>query len=319
MILIDVVCIGCGRRSRAEDWAGGCDECDAPLFPAAPPLLADLAQAPRLLERRYLPYRRLSEGESCDVWLAWQPCKARNVVLKVLTTGTPADIARFEREADVQRSLLHPGIPAVIEAGRDAGLPCGHFTAIEYVEGETLLDYSDALLGVLDEVERIRRVVRVTIDAADALESLHCRGYVHRDVKPTNILISRAGGVFLIDYGLARPVDDALTIEGTVLGTAPFMSPEQFSGVPGDIDARTDVWALGAMLYLLFTARYVFTGSTFEQIADRVQTAVPVPARTFNPSIPAEVDRAIQKALSKLPERRYPSAGEFAAALRSCL
>jgi predicted Ser/Thr protein kinase len=314
-----MICLNCRRLFTPDEAAAAgaeCTDCHLLLFPGEQSVIYDVELAPRFLNARYLPYRLLSRGTFADVWLAWQPDPGRRVVIKLLVN--PSERSRFERESRVQATLKHPNIPAVFEAGED---PAGLFVAIEYIDGTTLLDFSDQLLGAIDERERIAHVLSLVVEVADTLDYMHARGYVHRDIKPSNIMITAAERAYLIDYGLARTIDrgEALTVEGTLLGTAPFMAPEQFRGVPEEIDARTDIWALGATLYLLFTARYPFIGSTFEELSERAQLTVPDPPRSFNEAIPVEVDRLIMISMSKLPERRYQKASAMAAAMRAAL
>ncbi len=316
VILHDMICISCRRRSASGDPQKQCTSCGVPLFPYDASFAGDLAEAPSFTGRRYLPYRLLSHSAFADVWLSWQPIPGRRAVLKLLASDVEIARARFEREALIQRTLRHPGIPVVYEAGTDDLLPRRHFVAIEYIDGTTLLDFSDHLLGAVAEADRIRRVLKLHIEVLDVLDYLHARGYVHRDVKPTNVLVTPEESAVLIDYGLARPVGDWLTAEGMVIGTAPFMSPEQFRGVHDQIDGRSDLWSVAAMLYLLFTARYPFTGSTFEELFYRTSMSIPEPPRGFNSAIPDAVEGVILKAMSKLPEKRFQRAAEMAEALR---
>src|SRR5262245_16766902 len=233
---------------------------------------------------------RLGAGGMGEVYRARDPRLERTVAIKVLPAQLAQDEAyrqRFHREARAASALSHPNIAHVYDVGQQDGV---HFIAMEYVEGEDLR----AVLahGPLDP----DRVADVGIQMAAALEEAHSRGIVHRDIKPANAVMSATGQVKVLDFGLARqvqpgaaPLDSAIstavqTQAGVVLGTVPYMSPEQALGQP--VDARTDIFSLGVVLYELATGRLPFAGDTANQTIDRICHATPVPMTGVNRKTP---------------------------------
>jgi DNA-binding NtrC family response regulator/predicted Ser/Thr protein kinase len=319
-----LACVKCGTpytRAEAESTSGTCTRCgpQAILLPPEPTIARDLAEAPKFAGSRYIPYKLIARSTFSEVWLGWQPALSRKVIVKLLVGEGGQEAARFHREARVQASLKHPNIPTAYEVGTDALLGGRLFLVTEYIEGTSLDEYSDSLLGEIEEPERIHRILRLVAQSARALDYMHSKGYIHRDVKPSNIVVTPDERAYLIDYGLARSMtmSDSLTSVGTVMGTMPFMAPEQVRGTPEELDGRTDIWGLGASLYFLFTCRYAFHGGTFEEVSDHIQMSMPEPPRTHNPAIPEGVNRLILRCLSKLPERRHPRAGDLAQAIEA--
>ena len=321
-----LTCFKCGTtftRAQSESSSGRCSKCgdlpEAILLPPDPAGMRDLADGPKFTDNRYIPYKRLSRSMFSQVWLGWQPGLSRKVIIKLLEGTGEEEAARFHREARIQASLKHVNIPSAFEVGADPLLARRQFLVSEFIEGSPLDEYSDSLLGHAEERERIRRILRVAVQAANALDYMHSQGYVHRDIKPSNILVTPAEHAYLIDYGLARSIamSDTLTSVGTIMGTLPFMAPEQVRGKSDPLDGRTDLWGLGATLYFLFTSRYPFPGAVFEDVADNIMEAPPSPPRLHNAAIPEGVERLILRCLSKQPDRRYQRASEVAQAIGS--
>ena len=239
----------------------------------------------------------------------------RDVAVKVLPSGTVSDDTtrkHFRKEAMALAKLNHPNIETVYEFGSQEGVD---FLVMEYIPGKTLADRLAG--GTLPEKD----VVALGIQIASALEEAHDRGIVHRDLKPANIAITAKGVAKVLDFGLAKllhPVDEgtteALTDSHVAAGTLPYMSPEQLKGEP--IDARADIYTIGAVLYEMSTGHRAFHGQLAPQLIDAILHQPPVSSRALNPSISPELDSIILKCLDKEPERRYQSAKELLVDLR---
>ena len=216
---------------------------------------------------------------------------------------------RFEREARAIAALNHPNICTLYDVGPN-------YLVMEYIEGQPL-----------KPPVPVDRAIRHAIQIADALEAAHGKGIVHRDIKPSNILITARGEAKVLDFGIARMAESAqspgtqalteqmLTEPGAAMGTTPYMSPEQLRGLA--VDGRTDLWALGVVLYQVVTGARPFEGATVGMILESVLTKAPVPVRGRNPQVPAELERIISKCLEKDRSRRYQQASEVLADLRN--
>ncbi len=263
----------------------------------------------------------LGAGGMGEVYRARDPRLERTVAIKVLPPQLAQSEAyrqRFQREARAASALSHPNIAQVYDVGEQDGI---HFIAMEYVEGENLR----ALVthGPLEP----DRVAELGVQMAAALEEAHSRGIVHRDIKPANAVVSATGQVKILDFGLARQTRDgaasldsglsteAHTQAGTVMGTVPYMSPEQALGKP--VDARTDIFSLGVVLYELATGRLPFAGDTANQTIDRICHATPEPIASLNRKVPQALERIVAKCLEKDPERRYATAKDLRVDLRN--
>ncbi len=280
----------------------------APAPPAAP------APAEHRIGR-FVIEAELGRGGMGVVYRALDPGLGRPVALKVIRDPSRAgrdELARFEREARAIARLKHPGIVSVYETGEHEGEP---FIAMELVPGESF----EALLrrGPLAP-KRVAEIVRAV---ALALAHAHEHGVVHRDMKPANVLVDQEGAPHVLDFGLARSegAETQLTLTGELLGTPAYMAPEQASGVPGQQGPRTDVHALGAILYRALTGRLPFEAENPQALLYKVLTEEPLPPRRVNPGIHADLETITHRCMEKEPARRYASAKEVAEELRRFL
>jgi len=243
----------------------------------------------------------LGEGGMGRVYQAYDPFLHRIVALKLVRNQDPQILARFEQEARAQARVDHPNICKVYEVGQFEGVP---FIAMQYVEGGNLAQRGKDL----DLADKVRIVTL----AAGALEAAHQAGLIHRDIKPSNIMLEdRPGGVtpFLMDFGLAREQEGgSLTIDEQVVGTPAYMAPEQAMGVTGRIDARADVYALGATFFFLLANRPPFRGPNAAQTLVALSGTEAPGLRSLVPGLPADLAVIVQKCLEKEPDRRYASA-----------
>jgi eukaryotic-like serine/threonine-protein kinase len=302
------------------------------------------AREPDLEGTKYRLVGELGRGGMGDVWLALDTDLGREVALKVsrVVDRTGELAARLRREARVVARLEHPAIVPVHDVGT---LPDGRvFYAMKVVRGRPL----DAWL---DEAPRPRaQVLRLFAAMADAIAFAHARGVIHRDLKPQNVMVGAFGEVLVMDWGLAKslgtvldpsapaadPADEedptelavadtrvaeggGATLEGAVLGTPGFMAPEQARGEVSRLDARTDVFALGAILYALLAGREPFRGASADEVMQRVIESAPEPLDGVRPAPPKPVAAIAMRALAKAPEARYASAEEMAADVRRFL
>jgi serine/threonine protein kinase len=269
----------------------------------------------------YRIIEKLGEGGMGAVYLAEDLHLARRVAIKFLTSTDRHYRARFIREARAVSALSHPNIAIVHDYGEtNEDQP---FIVMEFVKGKSLSD-------LLDEGLTLKRSVEIVSSIAEALGEAHDHGIVHRDIKPSNVLINERGHVKVLDFGLVKhfgeqPVSgvdlDARTIYSTktrsdvIVGTPLYLSPEQATGK--QIDGRSDLFALGALLYECMTGQSAFSGSSVLEIGAQIIHVTPPPPSKVNPQVPPELDRITLKALEKKVEARYQSAAEMLDDLRA--
>jgi tRNA A-37 threonylcarbamoyl transferase component Bud32 len=273
--------------------------------PAVPPILGD-----------FRVVREIGRGAMGVVYEAEQVSLKRRVALKVLRFGGAVDaeaMERFRREAETVARLHHTNIVPIFAVACEGGV---HFFAMQLIEGRSLaaeLAQAKAQGRPLDA----RAVAGWGVQAAEALAHAHARGVVHRDVKPSNLLLDGEGVVWLTDFGLARRSDEAtLTVAGAVLGTPLYMSPEQAAALDRPVDQRSDVYSLGATLYELATGRPVFEAPLAKQLLEQIATAEPAAPRRVRPDLPPDLETVLLKCLVKEPGQRYGTAKELADDLR---
>ena len=265
----------------------------------------------RILGNRYEVGRLLGYGGMAEVHLARDTRLDRDVAIKILRSDLARDHTfqvRFRREAQSAASLNHPAIVSVYDTGSDPTTdPATPYIVMEFVEGQTLRD-----LLRQEEVLEPPQAMRIVAEMCGALDFSHRNGIVHRDVKPGNVMITPAGRVKVMDFGIARAVSDSaatMTATAAVVGTAQYLSPEQARGE--SVDARSDVYAVGCVLYELLTGGPPFTGDSPVAVAYQHVRELPNAPSRVNAAIPPALDAITMKALSKNPANRYQSAAEM--------
>jgi serine/threonine protein kinase/formylglycine-generating enzyme required for sulfatase activity len=274
---------------------------------------AAIEATPRQLGR-YQVTKRLGTGGFGTVYLAWDDELSRQVAIKVPRREllrSPQQVESFLSEARIAAGLRHPAIVAVYDVGRigDHGV----FVVFEYVEGRNLSE--------VIETERLTpsQVAALLIPIAEAAHYAHCAGLVHRDLKPSNILVDADGHPHISDFGLAIREDLQDLRTGEIAGTPHYMSPEQARGETHRLDGRTDVWALGVMLYRCLLGRQPFSGRDYTEVFDEILHRDPKPPRQINDRIPRELERICLRCLSRRMADRYETAGDLADDLKRWL
>lgn len=272
-----------------------------------------------MIGQTVLHYRileKLGAGGMGVVYKAEDTRLNRAVALKFLPENLAQDaqaLERFRREAQAVSALNHPNICTLHDIGEQNGLP---FMAMELIDGETLRQH------IGGKPLPVERILDLAIQIADALETAHAQGVIHRDIKPGNVFVTRRGQAKVLDFGLAKlmrkqpgildasasqaPQEEPLSVVGVISGTPSYMSPEQVRG--DDLDARADLFALGLLIYEMATGRQAFAGKSGGTIIEAILTRAPTPARTVNPELPPRLEGIIHKLLEKDRERRYQSA-----------
>src|SRR5713101_3664457 len=255
----------------------------------------------------------LGAGGMGEVYRARDTRLERTVAIKILPaqfSSDPARKQRFEREAKTISGLNHPHICVLYDVGHQDGMD---YLVMECVEGETLAKRLEK--GPLP----LEQVLRFGMQTADALDKAHRSGVVHRDLKPGNIMLTGTGAK-LLDFGLAKPAapltsaamltavtqDSPVTEQGTMVGTFRYMSPEQVEGK--ELDGRSDIFSLGAVLYEMLTGQRAFPGKSHLSVASAILEKEPAPISSIKPLTPSTLERTIKKCLEKLPDDRWQSA-----------
>lgn len=266
-----------------------------------------------MIDEMFAHYRitqKLGEGGMGEIWLAEDTTLKRKVALKFIRPGIEGSKgseghARFIREAQAAAALDHPNICTVYEVGEHEGRT---YIAMAYIEGRSVSEIVEEGPLPVDDA------LAIAMQAGSGLREAHARGIVHRDVKSANIMVTPEGRVKVMDFGLALTTDTSrLTMAGTAVGTAAYMSPEQAVG--RDVDERADIWAMGVVLYEMIAGELPFKGSYDQAIIYSIVNEKPVPLTDLRPGVPLELERFVMRALKKEPENRYSSLEEMLSSL----
>ena len=286
--------------------------------PRSAPYRSESRFAPGQSFGKYVLGAVLGRGGMGVVYRAHHPGLKADFAIKVLHIGGEAsadDLARFRREAQAAARLHHPGIVLMHDVGEEDGTS---YIAMELVDGtgldQVLLAHPDGLPAA--------EALRIVADVADAIHHAHGRGVIHRDLKPANVIRTRDGRLKVMDFGLAKTVEPGvpgLTAAGELLGTPAYMSPEQAQGRIEEIDALSDVYQLGALLYHLLVGRAPYDGETPMGVVLQVAREDPQPPRTRRPGLDDDAETICLKAMERKKDRRYAGAGELAEDCRRCL
>jgi serine/threonine-protein kinase len=256
-----------------------------------------------------------------SVFKTWDHRVERIVAIKVLRSLDKNDlraVERFRREARAAAALAHPNAVTIYDFVEEQGQ---YFLVMEYIQGPTLKQ----LVGQRRQLQA-REAIEIAAQVCAVLQVAHARGFIHRDIKPQNIMLAWSGAaslgdggawVKLTDFGIVRVAEDAgLTNSGIVLGTADYLSPEQARGET--LTASSDLYSLGVVMFEMLTGRPPFAGPTAVSIAMQHASANPPPLRQFNPNVPSALEQLVIRTLQKEPEDRFSSAAEMQQALRQC-
>ncbi|HEY2767073.1 MAG TPA: PASTA domain-containing protein [Solirubrobacteraceae bacterium] len=261
-----------------------------------------------VIDGRYEVLSRIGTGGMADVYLARDQLLGRQVAVKLLHHRFAEDqefVERFRREASSAASLSHPNVVSIFDRGEWDGT---YYIAMEYLPGRSLKTVVREH-GPLDPVSAIDVVAQIL----QAAKFAHGRGVIHRDLKPHNVILDDEGRAKVTDFGIARAGASDMTLTGSIMGTAQYLSPEQAQGYA--VSAVSDLYAIGIVLYELLTGAVPFDGETAVTIALKQVSAVPPPPSTINPAVPPELDAVVLRALAKDPAERFADAEQFLVAL----
>ena len=255
----------------------------------------------------------LGTGGMGDVYKAYDPDLKRHIALKILRHEDPEVVKRFLREACAQAQVEHTHVCKIYESGEHEN---HHYIAMQYIDGNTLDDLRDELT--------LEEKIRIMKDVALGLQAAHRRGLIHRDVKPSNIMVNQTDEgelkPFVMDFGIAREQEaPGLTSTGMIIGTPFYMSPEHAKGKLKSLDRRSDIYSLGVTLYEMLSGSVPFKGDTPVDVLMKVIEKDPQPLRKINPRVPVDIETIVMKCLEKDPGRRYGSAKELAEDLQRYL
>jgi len=309
-------CPSCHKENPSD--SKYCKECATPLPPSqpTPPLFTEtLETAPQelttgsLFAGRYQIIEELGRGGMGRVYRALDKKLNEEVALKLVRPEIAADrstLERFHNELKLARKISHPNIGRMYELMEEKGI---HFITMEYVPGQDL----KALIRQTGQLT-VAKAIAIGEEICDGLAEAHKQGIVHRDLKPSNIIIDRAGGARIMDFGIARSMTvKSRTGPGVMIGTPEYMSPEQVEGK--EVEARSDIYSLGIILYEMLTGRVPFEGDTPFTVGMKHKSETPKNPKLFNPSVPDELSGVILKCLEKEKAKRYQSATDLQAEL----
>lgn len=280
---------------------------DASAPPAGAAHLSSTDLAP--LSQRYDILGEAGHGSMGDVYKARDRETGEIVALKLLKREIASDQAmmdRFKNELLFARKITHKNVCRVHEFNRTGGIA---YTSMEFVEGESLRSVLNRFGGL-----PLRKAIDLLLQICSGLEEAHAQGIVHRDLKPENVMIDAQGNVKIMDFGIARSMEALTRLTGSMVGTPAYMAPEQVAGKP--VDYRTDIYALGLILYEVFTGKPAFQADNAVAVALKQMREAPAPPHEIEPSTPVFVERAILKCLEKEPSKRFQSVAELNSVLR---
>ncbi len=268
-----------------------------------------------LIAGRYEILDHIATGGMASVFKTWDHRVERIVAMKVLRSLDKSDeraVERFRREARAAAALTHPNAVTIYDFVEEMGQ---YFLVMEYIDGPTLKQ----LIGQRRQLQP-REALEIAAQVCAVLQVAHAHNFIHRDIKPQNIMLARNTGSVLVkltDFGIVRVVEDqGLTNSGIVLGTADYLSPEQARGEK--LTASSDLYSLGVVMFEMLAGRPPFVGPTAVSIAMQHASMDPPPLRQFNATVPSAVEQIVKRALEKEPKERYHSAAEMQQALRHC-
>ncbi|MDZ4775003.1 MAG: serine/threonine-protein kinase [Planctomycetota bacterium] len=268
----------------------------------------------------------IGRGASGVVYLGLQRSLDRKVAIKILApqwANTPDARLRFEREARAASRLRHPAVVVVLAFGEQHGAP---YLVMEHVEGLTLHQHLVLASNARESGDRAdsfdphdpKTAARIALEIAEGLDYCHSQGIVHRDIKPQNILVTPQGSARIVDFGVAKDQRRAdVTAEGFAAGTLHYMSPEQVEARSGMLDARSDIYSLGVVLYEMLTLRRPFEGDTTPKLVQQVLRENALPVHHHDPRVPRALSAICARAMRKNPRERYSDAGALGADLRA--
>ncbi|MEJ2025580.1 MAG: serine/threonine-protein kinase, partial [Deltaproteobacteria bacterium] len=293
-------------RQLQKDTPG---EEDSRYFPVEDKGLSESFLRSRKRVGRYQLIEKLGKGTTGLVYKGSDPRLNRLVAIKIIRFSDDFEEEmiddmreRFLREAEIAGRLSHPGIVTIYDVGEDEDLT---YMAMEYLEGKSLIRY-----GSKERRLPLTKVLDVAAKVADALDYAHKQGVIHRDIKPANIMLLRDGNIKVTDFGIAKAISSTRTKTGVILGTPNYMSPEQIMG--HKIDARTDIFSLGVLLFQLLTGKLPFRGENLSGLLYHITQGKHPSIRLMESGIPKACEQIIDKALAKNPRDRFRTAGQMA-------
>ncbi len=281
---------------------------ETPASPVADPALGSAALA--ALGQRYDILAEAGHGAMGCVYKARDRETQQVVALKLVKPEFASDqtmMERFKNELLFARKITHKSVCRVYDFNRIGGVA---YTSMEFVEGESLRSVLSRFGGI-----PLRKAIDLTLQICSGLKEAHAQGIVHRDLKPENVMIDSQGNVKIMDFGIARSMESATRLTGSMMGTPAYMAPEQVSGKP--VDYRTDIYSLGLVLYEVFTGKQAFVGENPVAVALKQVQGTPVPPHEIEPTIPVSIERAMLKCLEKEPAKRFQSITELERAITS--